>query len=67
MKLIKNSAKCLKCGEVLVSKHRHDWVSCSCGSIFIDGGLEYIRCGGDFSLFEDRCEYEEEKPSWPNP
>ena len=33
-------------GTILESKHRHDFVSCSCESIFIDGGTDYIRAGG---------------------
>lgn len=43
--IIKNSAKCLLCGDVLVSTYRHDFVSCSCGNLFIDGGLNYLRMG----------------------
>ena len=43
--IIKNAAKCLKCGETIESKHRHDFVSCSCGNLFVDGGKEYLRRG----------------------
>lgn len=39
-------AKCRLCGEIIESKHRHDFVSCSMGHIFVDGGDEYLRCGG---------------------
>lgn len=42
-KLIKNQAKCLKCGDIIVSKHRHDFVTCSCGNVSVDGGLDYCR------------------------
>ena len=42
-KIIENSAKCLKCGDKIVSKHRHDYVTCSCGNISVDGGLDYCR------------------------
>ena len=49
-----NSAKCRDCGDVLVSTHVHDWVQCSCGAIFIDGGGEYIRRGGDFLSFSEK-------------
>lgn len=44
---MKNRAKCRKCGDVIESKHRHDWVSCSCKAIYIDGGQSYWRAGGD--------------------
>jgi len=38
--------KCRKCGDVIESKHRHDFVWCKCKSIFVDGGKDYCRCGG---------------------
>ncbi len=41
----KNRAKCKLCGDILESKHRHDFVSCKCGEIFIDGGNDYWRAG----------------------
>ena len=59
-KLTRNAARCLKCGDVIESKHRHDFVWCKCGEIFVDGGLDYVRCGGDPSSFESLCEYETE-------
>ena len=39
----RNSAKCLDCGDEIVSKHRHDFVTCSCGNLSVDGGPEYAR------------------------
>lgn len=42
-KIIKNAAKCLKCGDVIESKHRHDYVTCSCGNVSVDGGTDYLR------------------------
>lgn len=30
MKIIRNSAKCLNCGDEIVSLHRHDYKSCTC-------------------------------------
>jgi len=41
--LIINKAKCTKCGDVIESKHIHDYVSCSCGNISVDGGSDYCR------------------------
>lgn len=60
MKLTKNAAKCKKCNDIIESKHRHDFKSCLCGSIFVDGGLDYIRRGGDLKDIEDLCEYEQD-------
>lgn len=45
-KLTCNKAKCAKCGDIIESKHRHDYKECSCHSIMVDGGLDYIRRGG---------------------
>ena len=41
------SIKCLKCEEVIKSHHVHDFKWCSCGNVFIDGGDEYLRYGGN--------------------
>jgi len=58
-KIIRNRAKCLKCGDIIESTHRHDFVSCKCGAIFVDGGLDYLRRGGKF--LEDIEELSEEE------
>ena len=31
--------------ELVCSLHRHDYRTCSCGKLFIDGGRDYLRCG----------------------
>ncbi len=41
------AGKCRACGELLVSWHRHDFVACSCGKSFVDGGYDYFRAGGE--------------------
>jgi len=38
-----NKARCDCCGDVLVSEHRHDFRSCSCGNLSVDGGSAYVR------------------------
>ena len=44
MKIIKrNDAKCNKCGDIIESTHRHDFKWCSCRTVAVDGGLEYIK------------------------
>jgi len=45
-KVIRNRAKCRKCGDIIESTYRHDFKWCSCHSIFVDGGHSYIRRGG---------------------
>ncbi len=38
--------QCSKCKQKIYSRARHDFHSCSCGATFVDGGFDYIRCGG---------------------
>ena len=54
-KVIRNICKCKACGAILESRYRHDFVMCKCNNkTFTDGGLDYIRRGGeDLSLIED--------------
>lgn len=59
-RLTKNAARCKRCGVTLESKHRHDFVECVCGN-FVDGGLAYLRRGGNPDDLDDCSEYE--KPS----
>lgn len=49
-----NAAKCLKCGETIRSKNRHDYVTCKCGKLSVDGGSWYLRRAGDSKNFEDK-------------
>lgn len=49
----RNRAKCLKCLDVIESKHRHDFVYCKCGSFAVDGGKEYLRRVGDFGTWKE--------------
>lgn len=59
-KIKHNKAQCKLCGDIIESKHRHDFVSCKCGEIFVDGGKDYIRRGAkDLSNIIDLTEYEE--------
>lgn len=44
-KILKNRCQCRQCGDIIESTHRHDWVQCSCGAIYTDGGREYIQRG----------------------
>ncbi|WP_232696130.1 DUF7695 domain-containing protein [Brevibacillus daliensis] len=39
----RNAIRCLHCNDVIESKHRHDFVWCSCGKVAVDGGLAYMR------------------------
>ena len=41
--IVLNRAKCLSCGDIIVSYNRHDYKSCSCGKLSVDGGQDYLR------------------------
>lgn len=61
MKIKRNAAKCRKCGDIIQSKHRHDFVACRCKAIFVDGGLEYLRRGAEsWDILEDLSETTED-------
>lgn len=38
-----NAATCGRCGETVRSKNRHDFASCSCRGIAVDGGSWYCK------------------------
>lgn len=41
---MRNRAKCRKCESIIESFHRHDYVTCKCGEISVDGGNDYHKC-----------------------
>lgn len=63
-RIVRNRAQCLECGMILESRHRHEWVHCRCkiGGIFVDGGREYLRRGGDLDQIRELSEFDEEPP-----
>jgi hypothetical protein len=58
-KPIKIRYKCALCDDIIVSMHRHDFVMCKCGAIYVDGGDDYTRLGGE--LYNILMEVEENK------
>ena len=51
--LTQTGIRCPKCSEDIYSNSRHDFVSCKCGEVFVDGGFDYLRFGGaDLSTIE---------------
>jgi len=51
--IVENAVTCKKCDDFIVSKHRHDFVTCSCGAISADGGQEYLKRYGDLEQYLD--------------
>ncbi len=56
-RLVRNSCRCKKCGGEIESKHCRDWKQCPCGAIFTDGGIDYVRRGGEPENIEDTSVY----------
>ncbi len=62
MRILRNAIRCRLCGSIIESKSIHDFQTCKCGSVSVDGGLAYIRrCGNiedfdDLSIFSDEDE-----------
>lgn len=56
-----NAARCLVCGDLLYSRYRHNFKTCSCGNLSVDGGASYIR-----RAFKDPSKIEE-IVNWPVP
>ena len=49
-----NRAKCKLCNDVVQSNNRHDFVTCKCGKVSVDGGSWYAkRCCNSPEDFED--------------
>jgi hypothetical protein len=59
MAIIRNAAQCAKCESVIESRSVHDFVSCKCGAIFVDGGHAYLRGGGNPEDFISLSEWDD--------
>ena len=49
-----NAIVCPKCGDTIFSRTRHDYRSCSCGNLAIDGGFDYIKICGDIDHYKSK-------------
>jgi hypothetical protein len=59
--IVQNAVTCNKCDDFIVSKHRHDFVTCSCGAVSVDGGQSYLRrVGAIFDATEHSWELPDE-------
>ena len=58
--IIINSARCKKCHEEIFSTWVHDFSTCHCGAISVDGGTDYLkRSAMDLDDYEDTSIIEE--------
>lgn len=58
--ILKNRAKCLLCGEILISSKVKDIVTCKCQNLTIDGGIEYLKRISKYgrNTWQERSAYE---------
>lgn len=47
-----NGVWCSKCNSFIFSRCRHDFRWCICEEIFIDGGFDYTKVGGNIDKIE---------------
>jgi len=51
MALSITGVRCNNCGDVIYSRHRHDYRECSCASVAVDGGIACERIiGGNYTV-----------------
>ena len=43
MKILSNKIQCNKCKDIIESTYRHEFKSCACGAVSVDGGIDYLR------------------------
>ena len=61
--IVRNSAKCLLCLDEIESVYRHDYVTCSCGAVAVDGGKAHLRRSlTDPAAYQDTSILAEETP-----
>ena len=55
-----NKIRCKNCGDIIESKTVHDFKTCKCGNVSVDGGKEYLRRSFKNSRedYEDLSEFE---------
>lgn len=54
--IISNKIKCKKCGNIIESKSTNDYKRCSCGTVAIDGGKDYLKRIGNEKDYEELSE-----------
>ena len=57
-RIIHNKIRCLICHVIIESKRRHDFVTCRCGAVSVDGGKDYLKRSGNRDDWEDVSEVE---------
>ncbi len=48
-----NRIKCLNCKDIIESVNRHDYVTCKCGKVSVDGGSDYFKRTGNVGSWKE--------------
>lgn len=61
-KILRNAIRCVRCGDIIESKSEHDFQTCSCGAVSVDGGHLYLRrvFSQGVDDYEELSEWEEQ-------
>ena len=51
--IISNKIKCKKSGDIIESKSTNDYKRCSCGTVAVDGGKDYLKRIGTEEQYEE--------------
>lgn len=51
--ILSNQVRCHSCNDTPYSANRHDYKSCKCGAIAVDGGMDYLRRVGDIRAYDE--------------
>jgi len=59
-KITQQGVRCVHCKDEIYSCNRHDYRTCKCGKVSIDGGADYVKL-----CFEKITDYESiERDAW---
>lgn len=61
-RITKNMARCGSCRQYVESKHDHDFRSCKCGNLTVDGGRSYLRRLYRSDNWTEMSQYEGDPP-----
>jgi hypothetical protein len=48
--------RCKHCNDIIQSTHRHDYVTCKCGKVSVDGGSDYLKLSHPSRRMDDDIE-----------
>lgn len=52
-KILVNKIRCKKCGDIIESKTQHQFVTCRCGAVSVDGGHAHLSRSGNREDWEE--------------